>query len=75
LKSVWIVFAVVAAVGFLLSWWEKEYKMRTELNTDYGLKAPKIMSISPKTMDMPENSATIAGCPTSVMTEKDGDIV
>jgi MFS family permease len=75
LKSVWIVFAVVAAVGFFLTWWEKEYKMRTELNTDYGLKAPKSMSILPTTVDMSKNSAIKAGCPTPVISEKDGDIV
>jgi EmrB/QacA subfamily drug resistance transporter len=38
LKSVWIVFGVVAAVGFLLTWFEKQYKMREDLNTEYGLK-------------------------------------
>jgi MFS family permease len=41
LKCVWIVFAVLAAVGFCLTWGEKEYKMRKELNTVYGLKARK----------------------------------
>ncbi|KAI4650915.1 hypothetical protein J4E93_003272 [Alternaria ventricosa] len=41
LKCVWIVFAVLAGVGFCLTWGEKEYKMRKELNTVYGLKAKK----------------------------------
>jgi EmrB/QacA subfamily drug resistance transporter len=41
LNAVWIVFAVLAAVGFILTWFEKEYKMREELNTAYGLKPPK----------------------------------
>jgi hypothetical protein len=41
LKCVWIVFAVLAAVGFCLTWGEKEYKMRKELNTVYGLKPRK----------------------------------
>ncbi|KAH8722774.1 major facilitator superfamily domain-containing protein [Phaeosphaeriaceae sp. PMI808] len=33
LKTVWIVFAVMAALAFVLAWGEKEYKMRTELDT------------------------------------------
>jgi len=41
LKCVWIVFAVLAGIGFCLTWGEKEYKMRKELNTVYGLKAKK----------------------------------
>jgi EmrB/QacA subfamily drug resistance transporter len=41
LKSVWIVFAVAAGLGFCLTWWEKEYKMRKSLDTAYGLKPPK----------------------------------
>ena len=41
LKSVWIVFAVVAGVGFLMTWGEKEYKMRKSLDTVYGLKPLK----------------------------------
>jgi len=41
LKCVWIVFAVLAGIGFCLTWGEKEYKMRKELNTVYGLKGKK----------------------------------
>ncbi|KAI4705667.1 hypothetical protein J4E81_000551 [Alternaria sp. BMP 2799] len=41
LKCVWIVFAVLAGIGFCFTWGEKEYKMRKELNTVYGLKAKK----------------------------------
>jgi MFS family permease len=41
LKSVWIVFALIAGLGFCLTWFEKEYKMRKDLNTAYGLK-PKV---------------------------------
>jgi MFS family permease len=44
LNAVWIVFAVLAAVGFILAWFEKEYKMREELNTAYGLKPPKTVN-------------------------------
>ncbi|KAF2650336.1 MFS general substrate transporter [Lophiostoma macrostomum CBS 122681] len=41
LKCVWIVFAVMAGVGFLLTFLERQVKMRRELNTAYGLKTPK----------------------------------
>ncbi|KAF2870225.1 major facilitator superfamily domain-containing protein [Massariosphaeria phaeospora] len=41
LKCVWIVFTMVAAGGFALTFWEKEYKMRKDLDTLYGLKASK----------------------------------
>ncbi|PSN75598.1 MFS general substrate transporter [Corynespora cassiicola Philippines] len=41
LKWAWIVFAVAAGVGLVLAFWEKEHKMRKELNSAYGLKAPK----------------------------------
>ncbi|KAF2242294.1 MFS general substrate transporter [Trematosphaeria pertusa] len=44
LRGVWIVFAACAAVGFCAAWGEKQYKMRKELNTAYGLKAPKSAS-------------------------------
>ncbi|XP_014560323.1 hypothetical protein COCVIDRAFT_89608 [Bipolaris victoriae FI3] len=39
LRSVWIVFTVMAALSFCISFCEKEYKMRTVLNTAYGLKS------------------------------------
>jgi MFS family permease len=42
LKSVWIVFAIIAGIGFCLTWFEKEYKMRKDLNTAYGLKPKPI---------------------------------
>jgi hypothetical protein len=38
LKSVWIVGTAITAVGFLLVFLEKEIKLRTELNTEYGMK-------------------------------------
>jgi EmrB/QacA subfamily drug resistance transporter len=41
LKYVWIVFAILGGIGFLMTWGEKQYKMRTELNTAYGLKPAK----------------------------------
>lgn len=41
LKSVWIVFTIVAGVGFLLTWGERQHKMRTVLDTQYGLKPSK----------------------------------
>lgn len=39
LKSIWIVFAILAGVGFLLAFGEKQHKMRKQLNTKYGLKS------------------------------------
>ncbi|CAG5158849.1 uncharacterized protein ALTATR162_LOCUS5284 [Alternaria atra] len=42
LKCVWMVFAILAGMGFCLTWWEKQYKMRKELNTAYGLKPRKV---------------------------------
>lgn len=39
LKSVWIVYAVLAGLGFLLTFGEKQHKMRKQLNTKYGLKS------------------------------------
>jgi MFS family permease len=39
LKCVWIVFAILAGVGFLLTFGEKQHKMRKQLNTKYGLKS------------------------------------
>ncbi|KAF9697648.1 hypothetical protein EKO04_004524 [Ascochyta lentis] len=39
LKCVWIVFAVLASIGFLMTFGEKQHKMRKQLNTKYGLKS------------------------------------
>ncbi|KAH7069959.1 major facilitator superfamily domain-containing protein [Paraphoma chrysanthemicola] len=44
LNAVWVVFAALAVIGFILTWFEKEYKMRQELNTAYGLKPPKVVN-------------------------------
>jgi hypothetical protein len=44
LRSVWIVFAAVAGVGFLLTWFERQHKMRKVLDTQYGLKPKKAAS-------------------------------
>lgn len=41
LRSVWICFAVLAAVGFLATWFEKEWRMRTVLDTQFGLVGPE----------------------------------
>jgi EmrB/QacA subfamily drug resistance transporter len=66
LKSVWIVFAVVAGVGFALTWLEKEYKMRKELNTAYGLKPPKYNTVAKATtaVQTPVPSVPVSECPT-----------
>jgi EmrB/QacA subfamily drug resistance transporter len=39
LKCVWIVFAILAGVGFLITFFEKQHEMRKHLNTKYGLKS------------------------------------
>jgi MFS family permease len=49
LKSVWILFAVLAGLGLCLTWFEKQYKMRTSLDTAYGLKSPKSTGTSKTT--------------------------
>ncbi|KAL1610506.1 hypothetical protein SLS60_002175 [Paraconiothyrium brasiliense] len=41
LKCVWILFAVLAVVGFFTAWFEKEHEMRKTLDSAYGLKIPK----------------------------------
>ncbi|KAF2680922.1 MFS general substrate transporter [Lentithecium fluviatile CBS 122367] len=33
LKCVWIIFAIVAGIGFAMTWFEKQHKMRKDLNT------------------------------------------
>ncbi|CAO2647504.1 Nn.00g084260.m01.CDS01 [Neocucurbitaria sp. VM-36] len=58
LKCVWVIFAVLAAVGFLLTWWEKEHKMRQELNTAYGLKPPKSLHTTPASTPVPSAPAS-----------------
>lgn len=49
LRVVWILFAVLAAIGFLLAWFEKQYEMRNTLETAYGLKKEKTASASVET--------------------------
>jgi hypothetical protein len=39
LSCVWIVLAVVAGIGFVMTWFEKQHKMRTDLNSKFGLKS------------------------------------
>jgi EmrB/QacA subfamily drug resistance transporter len=41
LKSVWIVLAVVAGIGFVLTWALRQHKMREDLNSEFGLKTSK----------------------------------
>lgn len=52
LRMVWLVGVAVAGVGFLVVFLERELKMRTELNTEYGLKEKK--------KDVPEGMAEVA---------------
>lgn len=51
LKCVWITYGVLAGVGFVLAWCEKEHKMRKTLNTTYGLKTPKSVGQTPATTE------------------------
>ncbi|PVI02841.1 MFS general substrate transporter [Periconia macrospinosa] len=41
LKCVWTVMTVVVAIGFILTWIEKEHKMRKNLNSAFGLENGK----------------------------------
>jgi beta-lactamase regulating signal transducer with metallopeptidase domain len=41
LKVVWIVGAVITGLGFLLVFVEREIKLRTELESEYGMKEKK----------------------------------
>jgi hypothetical protein len=61
LKSVWIVFAVFATVGFLLTFCENQVKMRKELDTKYGLKTPKSIPNTPESELTPVNSPPLSG--------------
>lgn len=47
LKCVWIIFCVLAGVGFVMAWFEQEHKMRKTLNTAYGLKTLKSAGQTP----------------------------
>ncbi|RAR05438.1 MFS general substrate transporter [Stemphylium lycopersici] len=60
LRSVWICFAVLAAVGFVATWFEKEWRMRTVLDTQFGLvgtKKAKTAAATPETQDIPSSHA------------------
>jgi len=41
LKLVWKISLAFAALGFIAIWFEKQIKLRTELETEYGIKDPK----------------------------------
>jgi hypothetical protein len=74
LKSVWIVFAILAGVGFALTWFEKEHRMRKELNTAYGLKPLKgsnTTSNATTAVPSPAFSAPNSGCTTPAVEEQD----
>lgn len=47
LKCVWITFAIFAGIGFLLTFAEKQHKMRKQLDTKYGLRTPKASVMTP----------------------------
>ncbi|KAJ5799255.1 uncharacterized protein N7518_001323 [Penicillium psychrosexuale] len=41
LKLVWQVSLGFAALGFIVIWFERQIKLRTELETEYGIQVPK----------------------------------
>jgi MFS family permease len=47
LRCVWILFSVIAGIGFFMAWFEQEHEMRKTLNTVYGLKTPKSAGQTP----------------------------
>lgn len=47
LKCIWITFTALAAIGFILTLAEKQHKMRTKLDTKYGLKVREEASPTP----------------------------
>ncbi|KAF2621179.1 MFS general substrate transporter [Macroventuria anomochaeta] len=67
LKSVWIVFAILAGIGFLMTFGEKQHKMRKQLNTKYGLKSAPQTPAPTAPPTMPPTAM-----PTPVMTRFDG---
>jgi MFS family permease len=74
LKSVWSVFTILAGVGFVLTWFEREHKMRKELNTAYGLKpltGSNTTSNTTTAVHSPAFSAPNSGCTTPAVEEKD----
>jgi hypothetical protein len=62
LKCVWIVFAVLAGIGFLMTFGEKQHKMRKQLNTKYGLKSA---TATPSATAPPTTLNTAMPTPTS----------
>ena len=62
LKCVWIVFTIVAGVGLLMTPFEKQYKMRREVSSAYGLKTPKSAGQTPV--------GTVQGTPAMTPTEE-----
>lgn len=64
LQSVWIVFAALAGIGFLMTFGEKQHKMRKQLNTKYGLKsATNTPSITPVSTAPVQNPLTAMPTP------------
>ena len=71
LRCVWIVFAIFACVGFVLTFLENQVKMRKDLNTKYGLKAPKSGWSTPTGGLSPHNGET--SIPSSTTLEHDAE--
>lgn len=67
LKSIWIVFAVLAGIGFLMTFGEKQHKMRKQLNTKYGLKsATATPALTPTATILEKSPLSTVSTPDSV---------
>ncbi|KAH7119701.1 major facilitator superfamily domain-containing protein [Dendryphion nanum] len=60
LRSVWIVFLALAGIGFLLTFLERQIKMRKELDTSYGLKLQVTNKITPEASDSDLGSSELS---------------
>ncbi|KAF5853860.1 hypothetical protein GGP41_006677 [Bipolaris sorokiniana] len=78
LRSIWIVFTVLAAVGFCISFCEKKYKLRAVLNTAYGLKSKQSPSDGSPAGSTPASSAASTvletGAQTPVKSESESEM-
>lgn len=66
LKCVWIVFAILAGIGFILTFGEKQHKMRKQLNTKYGLKSASQTPIASASSTAPSACTSTAAYTPSI---------
>jgi len=77
LKCVWIVFTVVVGIGFVLTWFERQHKMRTDLNSKFGLKSATgtpANSMPASAVATPVNSVPASGVATPVVEKSFEDV-